>query len=53
MKARELKEILNGLNDEADVLTGKEESCNMYDVVAYEYPDGDKSEWSFINLVHD
>ena len=53
MKAKELKEILNGLNDEAEILIGKEEDCNMLSVVAYEYPSGDKAEWKFINLVHD
>ena len=53
MKVKELKEILIGLNDEAEILTGKEEDCNAFSVVAYEYPDGDKSKWDFINLVHD
>lgn len=53
MKVKELKEILNGVNDDAEVFTGKETDYNMFNIVAYEYPDGDKSEWDFINLVHD
>ena len=50
---KELKEILDGMRDDAKIFCGLEEDGNMYKVTSYEYPSGDKSTWEFINLAHE
>ena len=53
MTVKELKEILDGMRDDAKIFCGLEEDGNMYKVTSYEYPSGDKSTWEFINLAHE
>ena len=53
MTVKELKEILDGMRDDAKIFCGLEEDGNMYKVTSYEYPSGDKCTWEFINLAHE
>lgn len=53
MTVKELKEILDGMRDDAKIFCGLSEDGSMHKVTSYEYPSGDKSTWYFINLAHD
>ena len=53
MTVKELKEIIDGMKDDAKIFCGLSEDSGMHKVTSYEYPSGDKSTWDFINLAHD
>lgn len=53
MAVKELKELLNSINDNAKVFAGIEEDGSMHKVASYEYPSGDKKDWEFINLAYE
>ena len=53
MTVKELKEALNGMDDNAKVFAGIEEDGSMHKVTSYEYPSGDKKDWKFINLAYE
>lgn len=52
MTVRELREVLDGMKDDAKIFCGLSEDGSMYKVTSYEYPSGDKSKWEFVNLAH-
>lgn len=53
MTVKELKEVLDGMNGDAKIFCGLSEDGGIHKVTSYEYPNGDKSTWDFINLAHD
>lgn len=50
---KELKEVLNGMNDDAKIFASSEEDGNMRKITSYECPFGDKKDWEFINLAYE
>lgn len=51
LTVKEVKEILNGMRDDALVMTDKEfEGHAAHKLTAYEYPSGDKKNWDFVIL---
>lgn len=51
LTVKEVKEILDGMRDDALVMTDKE-FCGdaAHKITAYEYPSGDKKNWDFVIL---
>ena len=51
LTVKEVKEILDGMRDDALVLVDKElEGDAAHELTAYEYPSGDKKDWNFVIL---
>ncbi len=51
LTVKEVKEILDGMRDDALVLADKElEGDAAHELTAYEYPSGDKKDWNFVIL---
>ena len=52
MTVKELKEILDGMKDDAKIFCGLSEDGGMHRVTSCEYPVGEKDTWDFINLAY-
>ena len=51
LTVKEVKEILDGMRDDALVLADKElQGDAAHELTAYEYPSGDKKDWNFVIL---
>lgn len=51
LTVKEVKEILDGMRDDALVLADKElDGDAAHKLTAYEYPSGDKKDWDFVIL---
>lgn len=53
MTAKGLREILDGMKDDAKIFCGLSEGSSIKKVISCESPSGDKGTWGFINLLHD
>ena len=51
LTVKEVKEILNGMRDDALVMADKELNGGAaHKLTVYEYPSGDKKDWDFVVL---
>lgn len=51
LTVKEVKEILDGMRDDALVLADKElDGDAAHKLTSYEYPSGDKKDWNFVIL---
>lgn len=53
MTVKGLREILDGMKDNAKIFCGLSEGSNINKVISCESPNRDKGTWDFINLLHD